>query len=102
MSKLVVYVQLRFRDGSLQDTSHFNKAWETFIENFECEKISWNTPNGKRLRLTKETGRHLADGYVDYVELDSPKHQLLQAGYVEDIIIHEIELEKEKKSLDRS
>lgn len=46
-------VQLRANDGEIQEADNFLAAWEEFYNEDKWWKISWTSPNGKRLRIIK-------------------------------------------------
>lgn len=46
-------VQLRWEDGMIEEVEDPLLAWEKFKEDDLIWKISWTSPNGKRVRITK-------------------------------------------------
>jgi hypothetical protein len=46
--------QVRWHNGEIREYSDFFDAWQTFHEDKNAWKISWFSPNGKRMRVIKE------------------------------------------------
>jgi hypothetical protein len=73
-------IQLRHHDGTLEYTDDLKQAFQEFHEKNSIWKISWKSPNGKRIRIVKN---------------DVEPNKTYVAGYVEDIIQESLKERKE-------